>query len=49
MTAWTIDDFGNPEVFEKRERPVPEIDPSLDALADVVFADRPTPSSVPDR
>ena len=29
-----------------RSRPVPEIDPSLDALADVVFADRPTPSSV---
>ena len=32
-----------------RSRPVPDIDPSLDALADVVFADRPTPSSVPDR
>jgi threonine synthase len=29
-----------------RSRPVPEIAPSLDALADVVFADRPTPSSV---
>jgi threonine synthase len=27
-----------------RSRPVPQIDPSLDALADVVFADRPTPS-----
>ena len=32
-----------------RSRPVPEIDPSLDALADVVFTDRTTPSSVPDR
>jgi NADPH2:quinone reductase len=26
MTAWTISDFGGPEVFEKREQPVPEID-----------------------
>jgi hypothetical protein len=32
-----------------RSRPVPEIDPSLDALADVVFADRQTSSPVSGR
>jgi NADPH2:quinone reductase len=26
MTAWTIDDFGGPEVFQTREQPVPEIE-----------------------
>jgi len=26
MTAWTITDFGGPDVFEQREQPVPEID-----------------------
>ncbi len=26
MTAWVIDDFGGPDVFDRRERPVPEID-----------------------
>jgi NADPH2:quinone reductase len=26
MTAWTINDFGGPEVFETREQPVPEIE-----------------------
>ncbi|MFB6231040.1 MAG: zinc-dependent alcohol dehydrogenase family protein [Salinibacter sp.] len=26
MNAWVIDDFGGPEVFDKRERPVPEPD-----------------------
>lgn len=25
MTAWTINDFGGPEVFETREQPVPEV------------------------
>jgi NADPH2:quinone reductase len=28
MTAWTIDDFGGPDVFEKHEQPVPEIEAS---------------------
>jgi NADPH2:quinone reductase len=26
MTAWTIDDIGGPDVFEKHEQPVPEIE-----------------------
>lgn len=26
MNAWVLDDFGDPEVFEQREQPVPEID-----------------------
>lgn len=26
MNAWVLDDFGGPQVFEKREQPVPEID-----------------------
>lgn len=26
MNAWVLDDFGGPEVFERREQPVPEID-----------------------
>ena len=26
MNAWVLDDFGEPEVFEQREQPVPEID-----------------------
>lgn len=26
MTAWTIDDFGGPEVFERREMNVPDLD-----------------------
>ncbi len=34
MTAWVLDDFGGPEVFERRERPVPELN-DREILVDV--------------